>query len=264
MWWARRAGGAALQGGLNVKVARLPVGLDPADLIQKEGKDAWSSAIRESKDIITFLLDVLEGSAKGKDNFRRSVESVVLPFLSDVASPIARESYVREIASRLGVSEGAVGEALAKVPTVPQEASTQNVPAAALEKKNFDRVQQAFSILLWQESLKKSTVDLDAYKKEFTEAIGEEALAVLRELPDGEKEQMRFRAESMNAGRTTPPREIEALLPVLLRERLSAELAIATTALKEAETRGDDKDVGVHISVVKLLTTRIAQLHASV
>src|SRR5580698_5887155 len=54
---AGRAARAALQGGLNVKVARLPAGSDPADLILKEGADKWKAAIKESKDIITFLLD---------------------------------------------------------------------------------------------------------------------------------------------------------------------------------------------------------------
>ena len=122
---ASRAARAALQGGLNVKVARLPSGLDPADLILKEGSEAWKKAIRDSKDVITFLLDVLQEHAKNADAFRRTVEAVVLPFLADVQSPIAREQHLREIAKRLGVSEQAVGDALAKVPTVPQGAAPE-------------------------------------------------------------------------------------------------------------------------------------------
>src|SRR3989344_4306158 len=108
---AARAARAALQGGLNVKVAESPEGLDPADLILKQGAEAWRQAIRNSKDIITFLLDVLQKHAKDKDNFRRSVEAIVLPFLSDIGSPIAREGYLREIAARLNVSESSVAEA---------------------------------------------------------------------------------------------------------------------------------------------------------
>ena len=150
---AARAARAALQGGLNVKVAQLPTGLDPADLVQKEGKDAWSKAIRESKDIIVFLLDVLESKSKDKDAFRRSVEAIVLPFLSDVPSPIARESYVREIAARLSVSESAVSEALAKMPTAPESASSDAAPPEATRLS--DRARQALSILLWQEAQKK-------------------------------------------------------------------------------------------------------------
>ena len=45
---ASRAARAALALGLNVKVAQLPSGLDPADFILKEGADAWKKAVRDS------------------------------------------------------------------------------------------------------------------------------------------------------------------------------------------------------------------------
>src|SRR5262249_1031153 len=88
---AGRAARAALASGLNVKVAQLPKGLDPADLIKEKGADAWKESIKNAKDIITFLLDVLEAHAKSPDQFRRNVEAAVLPFLNDIQSPIARE-----------------------------------------------------------------------------------------------------------------------------------------------------------------------------
>src|SRR3990167_1470088 len=159
---AGRAARTALQGGLNVKVAQLPTGLDPADLIQKSGADEWKKAIRDSKDIITFLLDVLEEHMPQKDKFRRAVETIVLPFLSDVQSPIAREQHVHEIARRLGVSESAVSEALAKLPTA--NAYSQSSSEALAKEDRFptkptakasprdarasDRAKQAFAILL--------------------------------------------------------------------------------------------------------------------
>jgi len=260
---AARAARAALQGSLNVKVAQLPPGLDPADLIQKEGKDAWSQAIRESKDIITFLLDVLEKSAKDKDNFRRSVEAIVLPFLSDIASPIARETYQREIAARLNVSETAVAETLAKIPRTPEFIPKVDVSPEA-RKRGSDRVRQAFSILLWQEAQKKPDIDLDAYQRGFLEAIGDEELKTLRELPESEQESLRFSAEQLYTKSSNFNLEAETLLHVILLEKLSEKLAATTIALKEAENAGKDEDVAVHISVVKVLTSRIAQLHTSV
>ena len=262
---AARAARAALQGGLNVKVAQAPLGLDPADLILKEGADAWRKAIRNSKDIITFLLDVLEKHAKDKDNFRRSVESVVLPFLSDVASPIAQETYLREIAGRLNVSEHAIAEALAKVPVTkdPDPSLIANASHGA-GNKGFDRAQQAYSILLWQETLKTSDIDLKKYQRDLAEALGSEALEVLKKLPKSEQERLRFSAERLYSKSTGFKREVDALLQIILRDRLSAELAVATAALKEAESSGREEEATVHISVVKLLTARIAQLHASV
>ena len=259
---AARAARAALQGGLNVKVAQLPTGLDPADLVQKEGKDAWSKAIRESKDIIVFLLDVLESKSKDKDAFRRSVEAIVLPFLSDVPSPIARESYVREIAARLSVSESAVSEALAKMPTAPESASSDAAPPEATRLS--DRARQALSILLWQEAQKKPEIDVEKYKQAFAEAVGKEEFDALRALPESEQEALRFSAERIYGKSSGFKQEVETLLQVIIREKLSEKLAAATIALKEAERAGKDEEAAVHMSVVKLLTARIAQLHASV
>ncbi|RJQ35471.1 DNA primase [Candidatus Parcubacteria bacterium] len=259
---AARAARAALQGGLNVKVAQLPTGLDPADLIQKEGKDAWSKTIRESKDIIVFLLDVLESKSKDKDAFRRAVETIVLPFLSDVPSPIARESYVREIAARLSVSESAVSEALAKMPTAPEGASSDAAPPEATRLS--DRARQALSILLWQEAQKKPEIDVEKYKQAFAEAVGKEEFDALRALPESEQEALRFSAERIYGKSSGFKQEVETLLQVIIREKLSEKLAAATTALKEAERAGNDGEAAVHMSVVKLLTARIAQLHTSV
>ncbi len=256
---AGRAARAALQSSLNVKVAQLPTGLDPADLILKQGKDAWSTAIREAKDIITFLLDVLEERSKGPDGFRRNVEGIVLPYLADVQSPIAREQYVREVARRLSVSEGAVVEALAKVPKAPVS-EPQRIVSASSETKS-DRPKIAYSILLRERMLPKPALDLEEYERELLEAIGENAMEELRSLPEGEQETLRFGAERLYASSRALKVEAKTLLGVLLKERLSRELAEATAALKAAEKSGNDEEAAVHMSVCNVLTRRIARLH---
>jgi len=271
---AARAARTALHAGLNVKVAEASDGLDPADLIQKKGANSWRDSIREAKDIITFLLDVLEKHAKSTDQFRRSVESVVLPFLSDVSSPIARESYLREIARRLSVSESAVAEALAKVPVAREASATGasiNTGDSRKERSSFarkpmdhGRAKQAYAIFLWQQSLEKPIVNINKFAKDLSEALGVEAFSVLGTLSEDEKESLRFRAESMYGKNTTLKREVEALLHVISHERLSADLREATAALKNAEVTGNEEDVAVYMSVCKLLTARIAQLHEPV
>jgi DNA primase len=270
---AGRAARAALAGGLNVKVARLPSGLDPADLILqsakggsasggKEGVDAWRAAIRDSKDIITFLLDVLEEHAKGSDSFRRSVETVVLPFLADVASPIAREQYIHEIAQRLGVSAEAVGQALAAHPhergREPEKKIEKPAPVSA------DRARHAYSLLTWQESMPRALIDTKAYERSLVEAIGHETLAALRTLPALEQERLRFSGELHFGDTAALKREAEMLLTTLLSERLRSELKAAGAALKEAEARGDEAEMTTLMDETKLLTGRIAELHRKV
>ena len=263
---AGRAARAALQSGLNVKVAQLPTGLDPADLILKEGKGAWSETIREAKDIVMFLLDVLEERSRGADGFRRNVESVVLPYVADVQSPIAREQYLREIARRLGVSEHAVSEAFAKIPKVPEamlreDADEGHSHAAARSEAKTDRGRVAYSILLLQRALPKPELDLESYERELGEAIGEDAMEKLKLLPGSVQEKLLFSAERMYGGSSTLKAEAKTLVSVLLKERLSRELVEATTALKKAEHLGNEEEVAVHMSVCNVLTRQIARLH---
>lgn len=261
---AGRAARAALQGGLNVKVAQLPSGTDPADLILKEGVDAWRAAIRDSKDIITFLLDVLQEHLKQPDRFRRAVESIVLPFLSDVQSPIEREQYQREIAKRLGVSEAAVGDALSHVPKTPEpyaartpEVAPRDTSAAA------DRARQAYALLLWQRGVEKPALKVSEYEERLKEAIGTEAFALLASLPETEFEALRFSAESLHGKSTGLQREADALLLTLHRERLAAELREASLGLKKAEEGANEPEAERYMGIIKLLTAQIAQLEDS-
>ncbi len=263
---AGKAARAALQGGLNVKVAQLPSGLDPADLILKQGAGAWRAAIRESKDIITFLLDVLAEHLPQSDKFRRAVETIVLPYLSDVQSPIEREQYLKDIARRLGVSESAVREAFEKTPKVQGEHTSRTSPEQPKQDEGgkADRVRQAFSLLLWQQSLPKPALDIGAYEKKLFDIIGKESMDILVSLPETERESMRFSAERLHSKGTGVEREAEALLSVLRREHLTARLAVAAAALKTAEGEGNEAEMERLMGECKLLTGEIAKLHAGV
>ncbi|OGG41041.1 DNA primase [Candidatus Kaiserbacteria bacterium GWA2_50_9] len=267
---AGRAARAALQAGLNVKVSRLPKGKDPAELILEEGADAWKTAIRQAKDIITFLLDALEEhlladpkSTLARERFRRGVESAVLPFLADVQSPILREQYVHEIAERLGVREQAVGEAFeglprAQMPTATPGENVMRDPKNAI--RAADRVRQAFALLLWAQGREKPVLDPESYAREFKDAIGTDAFKILEALPDSEKEGLRFSAENLHGESMTLKEEGRALLTAIELDRLRGELAEATAELKEAELTGDEGKIGEIMRQCKQLTTRIAEL----
>jgi DNA-binding Lrp family transcriptional regulator len=139
----------------------------------------------------------------------------VLPFLSDIQSPIAREQSVREIAKRLGVSEGAVQDALAKIPSAPVREADQ-IEARSI-KESF-RAKNAYAILVWQESLAKTKLDLKELEHELSEAIGEEAFKSLRELPEAEQEHLRFSAERLYGVDRSPRTDFTHLTKVLARE----------------------------------------------
>ncbi len=251
---ASRAARIALAEGLNVKVATLPDGLDPADLILKSGADAWRGAIREAKDIITFLLDVLESRLSKRDQFRRAVETVVLPFILDVRSPIAREQYVREIAERLGVSEQAVVAAAGRVPMPAPQNQVE-----ARDHKLSNREEQAYAILLWQEFAAKPLIDVPEYSRTLQDSLGSERYQRLQALPETDKERLRFIAEQIYGTSQTLTRDTEQITRVLQKDRLSIELTEVTVLLKQAEAAGDSALMETLTQKCKELSSRIAQ-----
>lgn len=254
---AARSARASLQQGMNVKVAQLPDGSDPADLILKEGPDAWRERIRDAKDIITFLLDVLEKRAKDKDAFRRTVEAAVLPFLADVQSPIAKEQYQKEIAERLGVSSTAVASAtkLVKQEPAPVVKKEEVRPADAPH-----RIKQAYGLLLWQESMKVPAIDTEKYAKDLEEAIGTEDMSELRRMSLGDKDALIFFVEQLHGKNGNLKRDIQTLLNILCRERLQRDLAANTEAMKAAEGAGDEVLIEELAQKSRLLTTQIAKI----
>lgn len=251
---AGKAARAALRAGLQVKVARLPQGLDPADLIKSEGPERFKEVIRNASDIVTFLLDVLAESLPQKDRFRRAVEAIVLPFVQDVQSPIAREQYVQEIAGRLGVSSAAVGETLKKVPVAPEPASAES-PRHAPDRS---RIMQLLSILAWQETLAKPAIDTATLRTDL------QKLGMLdEELLEREKARLVFEAERIYGAERSPADDAGVLLGALRKDLLSRQLVEVTAALRKAEEAGETDEAARLVEQSRLLTTEIAKSHGA-
>ncbi len=251
---ATRAAHVALSHGLNVKVAALTTGKDPADLILEKGVDEWRAVIRNAKDIVTFLLDVLEERMQKRDQFRRAVETIVLPFLGSVQSPIAREQYVQEVASRLRVSEAAIHASLADVPRT----ATVSKSAEAVEKPKhiFDPV---LALFLWQSSLPKPAIDVNALQSAIETDLGIERLSLVS-IDEQTQERLRFEAERLYGKSSNLDTEWRALVNRTKKDMLSERLKQASAALKEAEAQGDEVAVLRLSQECQALGAQIAKL----
>ena len=89
---------------LNLKIAVMPEGMDPDDLIHRS-PDEWTQLIQEGPSYIEYLLKVLPvqldaSTPQGK----AQIVSVVLPSIQAVPEPFQQDHYFQMLADQLGVT----------------------------------------------------------------------------------------------------------------------------------------------------------------
>jgi DNA primase len=100
---------------VDLRVATLPEGLDPCDLLVRHGPEPFRAALTKAVDVLEFKLNrVLESEAvSGVEGKRRAVDAVLgvialAPALPGQAGAIKHELIVTRIAQRLGLREETV------------------------------------------------------------------------------------------------------------------------------------------------------------
>jgi len=118
-----RSAELALRSGLRVKAARLPEGKDPADLISEDAKE-FATRIKEAKPIVEFFLAELADKERDPHRLLRLAESIVLPLINAIPSPMEREHFMQSAGRALGLSVEAVRESLKRLPTLRDTPTT--------------------------------------------------------------------------------------------------------------------------------------------
>lgn len=110
---------------LEVKVAQLPPGTDPDEVIRKD-PSLWQRLIEEAEDLVQYYVNYYIqradlASARGKARVVQDLK----PVLRAVRDPVEREHYVEAVASKLGLPAAAVHRALQGKPESPAQTSPQ-------------------------------------------------------------------------------------------------------------------------------------------
>lgn len=103
----KRAIEVMLPRGMDIKVANMVGGKDPADLI-KEDIHAFRKIIGSAKPVIEYLLDVLEAEKKDDRSFKLKVREEVIPALIKISNKIDQDHFEGIIAERLGTTKEAI------------------------------------------------------------------------------------------------------------------------------------------------------------
>lgn len=89
---------------MDVKIARLPTGLDPADLILKLGIEDWKKVIKSSTHIIEYILEnILTEHSKDNRKIGQLIKEKVLPYLLLLQSDIDVNFFLNTISKKTDI-----------------------------------------------------------------------------------------------------------------------------------------------------------------
>jgi DNA primase len=107
-----------------VRVARLPDGKDPDELI-RDAPDAWREAIRTAAPIVDYLIDFHARTADMRTTGGRArFIDLILPTLRTVRNPVLRDGYLQRLRQVSGVEERVLLESLHRAPEPLRGGST--------------------------------------------------------------------------------------------------------------------------------------------
>jgi len=230
---ALRGAGLALTRGLEVKVAVLPKGLDPADLILRNPAD-WKDALKNAIFLIDFLLAKILNKGYDKRQLAKAVEKEVLPYIASLKSRIEQSHYISEIADKANIKEEALWVELRKaVPVIgkKEENDTLKKPAEKEKLNRRELLERRLFGLLFAEKDKKLENEL---KNIFDAVEFKTALEFWQPF----REEIIFEVEEI-LGDGISEGEIAELLANLKNEMLREKFLQKTKELAEAEKTGE-------------------------
>jgi DNA primase len=224
-----RAGKIALSLGMDVKVAALPEGIDPADLISQkglvDGSEAWKEAVRDSKHLIEFLL-LRALKIADERKVGRVVKEQILPFVNALESSIEKMHFIKKISDLSGIPQKALQDDLKKVEkelqSEKEEIQNADIAVSALRRKDYI-TKKLLGIAFWQESLQNKAINPE---------IIFEKLGSVKESYQDRKEDLIYEAEEFYSNTENLEKDLHEMLGNLEEEHLNEELMRNMVALK--------------------------------
>ena len=243
---AGKSARAALRSGFDVKVAKLPEGKDPADLLASGDMAAWKETVKNAQHVIDFLLGVYRKAAKDERSFKLTVEREVLPYLHDIVSEIDKTHFIQKVATELAVSEEAIRSQLRKTPMIETPAVRTDASDAqnseAHVEQHMETEYELVRLYVWQKNVEKPYVDVTKLKKSIEGILTPNGFEAITQQV-AEDTEAAFRFEELFMTKEGTEEAIHELLARLEKDQLLKELEKATTALRKAEISEDAKKI---------------------
>ena len=206
-----RAGKIALSLGMDVKVVEMPEGVDPADLINKNGDDTWRGVIKNSKHIIEFLLNkALRNFGNDARKVGKEIREKILPFVNALDGSIEKMHFIKIISDKSGIPLNALQDDLKKI-----EQEFKN------EKEEIREATETINTLRRKDYIERKLIGIALWRKD--KELEKILHKILEKYKDLENDLI-FEAEVFYGNSENLEKDIEELLDNLEGERIDEEL----------------------------------------
>lgn len=245
----------ALDQDMDVKIAKLPDGLDPADLILKDTV-LWQNAIKSAKHVIDFYLELLPELYTDKDTLRAKISEIVIPFIPHLRGSLDQAHFVGKIAELIKMKEDPIWDEVKKrAKTVGVIRETEKLEQRVAQLSRYVRIARTIEgVLMWQEGLENPAIkNVSEYRERFTKLIeGSPPIEAVN------GDELIFEAEARLQGSEKIEEELNGLLKSLAEEILRERFTEKMAELKQAEINGDVSEAE---KILALCQTISKELH---
>lgn len=247
----------ALEAGLDVSIAPIPNGKDPADLV-REKPSLWHDVLQGATHVVDFYITVLSETVSDERLRGRALREKVLPLIARLESDMEKAHFMSKIAANLHITEEALWAELRKISRGESTATSSDVIETPLSRTAKDMVRMRLAgILLAYGDAPESRDALSIVRARAQEILGADLLGGLS---DQERRTAALEAEALYGGSGSLLLDAESLLKSLTEYLLKEQFVIAMDMLKKAELAGDESAATAALKECQRLTARLNEL----
>ena len=180
---AMRSAGIALSLGMDVKIADLPEGKDPADLVLNNPEE-WKNVLRNAKPIVEFQINSVMREVEIKKLDARKIPPLlrekVLPFILSIEGAMERAHFIKMIHEKTGLSEDSVRQDVrtmekSTVDNISGQKSTDNgIVSSNMQVNRLDMISRKLFGLLAYLRKEPGEIDIEGIYTSIRRISGEE------------------------------------------------------------------------------------------
>jgi len=149
----KRAAVPMLDNGMDVKVAHMPEGQDPADVVRNDPHEL-KRIVGGASHVVEFLLRILKEQSKDERTYKLRVREEILPLLVVIDNRIDREHFEGVIATHIEATKEGIHFEVERLVEVAKNASLKgNVPKSVVQHERNDREGGTLGVLSQQQRL---------------------------------------------------------------------------------------------------------------